>query len=66
MTTQGVTIIWIRQLTKGQILCELERVKWFLWHGNVFRADETPSDLIDEVEGAREEDREAGRPARSS
>jgi hypothetical protein len=50
-------------MTKDQILRELERVKWFLWHGNVFRADETLSDLIDDVEGAREEDREAGRPA---
>ena len=50
-------------MTKDQILRELARVKWFLWHGNVFRADETLSDLIDDVDGAREEDREAGRPA---
>ena len=53
-------------ITKDQILCELERVKWFLWHGNVvFRTDETLTDLIDDVEGAREEDREAGRPTQS-
>ncbi len=50
-------------MTKERILKELERVKWFLWHGNVFRADETLTDLMFEVNGAMEEDREAGRPA---
>src|SRR6266404_5404644 len=50
-------------ITKQRILKELERVKWFLWHGNVFRADETLSDLMFEVDGAIEEDREARRPA---
>jgi hypothetical protein len=35
---------------------------WFLWHGNVWRADDTLSSLIDEVDGVREEDRDAGRP----
>jgi hypothetical protein len=29
---------------------------WFLWHGNVWRADDTLSSLIDEVDGVREED----------
>jgi hypothetical protein len=47
---------------KELILKELNRVKWFLWHGNVVRADDTLSNLIDEVDGVREEDREAGRP----
>jgi hypothetical protein len=32
-------------ITKEKILKELERVKWFLWHGNLFRADETLTDL---------------------
>src|SRR5260370_34819735 len=50
-------------MTKERILKELERVKWLLWHGNVFRADETLTDLMFEVDGAIEEDREAGRPA---
>jgi hypothetical protein len=50
-------------MTKEKILKELERVKWFLWHGNVFRADETLTDLMFEVDGAIEEDREARRPA---
>jgi hypothetical protein len=50
-------------IIKEKILKELERVKWFLWHGNVFRADETLTDLMFEVDGAIEEDREAGRPA---
>src|ERR1022692_2492286 len=49
-------------MTKEKILKELERVKWFLWHGNLFRADETLSDLMFEVDGAIEEDREARRP----
>jgi hypothetical protein len=48
---------------KELILKELGRVKWFLWHGNIVRADDTLSNLIDEVDGAREEDREAGRPS---
>jgi hypothetical protein len=30
-------------ITKEQILKELVRVKWFLWHGNVVRADDTLS-----------------------
>jgi hypothetical protein len=50
-------------MSKEKILKELERVKWFLWHGNVFRADETLTDLMFEVDGAIEEDREARRPA---
>jgi hypothetical protein len=33
-----------------------------LWHVNVVRADDTLSSLIDEVDGVREEGREAGRP----
>ena len=49
-------------MTREGILKELERVKWFLWHGNVFRADETLTDLMFEVDGAIEEDREARRP----
>jgi hypothetical protein len=50
-------------MTKEKILKALERVKWFLWHGNVFRADETLTDLMFDVDGAIEEDREARRPA---
>jgi hypothetical protein len=49
-------------IAKEKILKELERVKWFRWHGNVFRADETLTDLMIEVDGAIEEDREARRP----
>ena len=49
-------------ITKEQILKELARVKWFLWHGNVVRADDTLSNIIDDVDGGREDDREAGRP----
>jgi hypothetical protein len=49
-------------MTKEKILKELERVKWFLWHGNVLRADETLTDLMFEMDGAIEEDREARRP----
>jgi hypothetical protein len=49
-------------MTKEKILKELERVKWFLWHGNVFRADETLTALMFEMDGAIEEDRGARRP----
>ena len=49
-------------IAKEKILKELERVKWFLWHGNVFRTDETLTDLLFEVDSAVEEDREAQRP----
>jgi len=50
-------------LAKDGILKELERTKWFLWHGNVFCADETLTDLMFEIDAAIEEDREARRPA---
>ena len=40
----------------------IERVKWFLWHGNLMRADETLYDLLEEIGGVREQDRQAGRP----
>jgi hypothetical protein len=51
------------EMTREGIIKELERVKWFLWHGNVFRADETLTDLMFEVDGAIDEDREARRSA---
>jgi hypothetical protein len=50
-------------MTKEKILKDLERAKWFLWYGNTFRADETLTDLMFDVDGAIEEDREARRPA---
>lgn len=50
-------------LGKDGILKELERTKWYLWHGNVFCADQTLTDLMFEIDGAIEEDREARRPA---
>jgi len=37
----GVAGIELREIA----LKELERIKWFLWHGNVFRALETMDDL---------------------
>jgi hypothetical protein len=62
-TTRGFRGTYECLVAKDKILHELERVKWFLWHGNVFRADETLTDLMDEVDGALEEDRAAGRTA---
>ena len=50
-------------MTREGILKEMSRVKWFLRHGNVFRADETLTDLMFDVDGATDEDREAGRSA---
>ncbi|MEO7206595.1 MAG: hypothetical protein ABI356_09565 [Steroidobacteraceae bacterium] len=45
-----------------EIIKQLQRVKWFLWHGNVMQADDTLSALIDDVDGARAEDGKAARP----
>lgn len=44
-------------ITAEQITAELDRVKWFLWHGNSFSALETLQDLEMDLEagaGARE------------
>ncbi len=51
----AMRITVMRQMAKGlgaagtelreTALKELERIKWFLWHGNVFRALETMDDL---------------------
>jgi hypothetical protein len=62
-TARGFSGTYECGMTKETILKELERVKWFLWHGNLFRADETLTDLMFEVDGAMEEDRAARRPA---
>lgn len=51
-----------QSVTKAQILAELGRIKWFLWHGNVMRATDTLTTLIDDIDGAREESRQSGRP----
>ena len=62
-TARGFSGTYESGMTKEKVLKELERVKWFLWHGNLFRADETLTDLMFEVDGAIDEDREARRPA---
>jgi hypothetical protein len=62
-TARGFRGTYDCPMTNEEILKELERVKWYLWHGKVFRADETLTDLMFEVDGAIEEDREASRPA---
>jgi hypothetical protein len=50
------------QLAKGlrtppelsaNIINELQRLKWFLWHGNVFRALQTVDDLTVDLEEER-------------
>jgi hypothetical protein len=56
-TTRG-----LQGAEKPELLKGIERVKWFLWHGNVMRADETLYDLLEEIDGLREQDRQAGRP----
>ena len=35
--------------TSANIAQELQRVKWFLWHGNVFRARQTVDDLATDL-----------------
>ncbi|MDM0109305.1 hypothetical protein QTH97_30515 [Variovorax sp. J22R24] len=52
----------LRDAGEKLLIGQLERVKWFLWHGNLIGADGALGDLIDEVDIARNEDREAGRP----
>src|ERR1017187_911703 len=49
-------------IRKDEVLRQLERTKWFLWHGNVFRATESLTDLLFEREGAQSELEDAGRP----
>jgi hypothetical protein len=56
--TMRLTVM--RQMAKGlgtqgtelreSAIKELERIKWFLWHGNVFRALETVEDLTFDLE----------------
>jgi hypothetical protein len=62
-TARGFSGTYECPITKESILKELERMKWFLWHGNLFQADETLTDLIFEVDGAIEEDTQAKRLA---
>jgi hypothetical protein len=50
-------------ISRAEILRHLQRVKWFLWRGNVFRADDALKELIDDVDAAREAIRESGRPS---
>ena len=41
-------------ITKVAILPrELNRIQWFLWHGNVLRANDTLTKLIADIDGAR-------------
>ena len=43
--------LWVQGTELREIaLKELERIKWFLWHGNVFRALETMDDLAMDLE----------------
>ena len=60
-TARGLRVCY-EGLTKDTLLRELARVKWFLWHGNVFCAEATLSDLTFIIDSARHEDRDAGRP----
>ena len=48
---------------KGELVQQIERVKWFLWHGNVQCAQEALDDLLDEIDALREMQRQAGLPA---
>ena len=57
--TMRITVL--TQLAKGvrcppklptDVTEELQRVKWFLWHGNVFRARQTVDDLIMDITDA--------------
>jgi len=47
---------------KEECLKGIERVKWFLWHGNVIRADETLYDLLEDIADVHDRTRQAGLP----
>jgi hypothetical protein len=48
-------------ISHAAILKQLQRVKWYLWHGNVLCANDALIELIDDVDAARETSRDAGR-----
>jgi hypothetical protein len=50
-------------LSPAQLVHQLERVKWFFWHGNVLRVLDTLQDLAEDVDLTSETDRDAGRPS---
>ncbi|MGH7044542.1 MAG: ISKra4 family transposase [Acetobacteraceae bacterium] len=37
--------------TSGNLVAALERMKWFLWHGNTYRARQEADSLVDDVYG---------------
>ena len=45
-TTAGAATSWHTAGPAGQITAQLERLKWFCWHGNVFRALQTIDDIL--------------------
>ena len=40
---------------KDEILHQLQRTKWFLWHGNVSSAEDTVTNLLDDIDGVQAE-----------
>ena len=41
----------VEQATGDQLLADIERIKWLLWHGNIHRAGPAVDNLQDDVEG---------------
>ena len=48
---------------KENLLKDIERVKWYLWHGNVPHAEGVLYNLLEDIGDAREEQRKAGLPS---
>ncbi|MEJ8815195.1 ISKra4 family transposase [Variovorax ureilyticus] len=48
---------------REHLLKDIERVKWFLWHGNVLHAEGALYNLLEDIADAREEQRKAGLPS---
>jgi hypothetical protein len=54
------SVIWLQELRSSirricdragkSLLAELERIKWLLWHGNQYRAGETITFFLDDVD----------------
>jgi hypothetical protein len=50
----------------AQLLSDLERTKWLLWHGNYYRAQQQADDLRDDVKGLEMDYPHLGKFARSA
>ena len=53
-TARGVSGVDVN-IRKDEILHQLQRIKWFLWHGNVLSAEDTVINLLDDIDDVQAE-----------